>query len=357
MAVESSDVLTCILAWTTAHLSLLPSAPNSVKIAAIEKRSHALQAMQNVLSRMDDDDRDLAMACGLLLCAADICKGDDINSWYSHHIGLIQVLSEPFMNKLQQTAEGNWMLRTFAFHDILAATVLGTRPTIEGPYWSKPNGTHGTVIVDPLMGVSYDMFHILGEIATLSADSTPGTAHDPWDFLTTAGRLRKQINSWVVPDTRDKDLTTVSLTIMHATSLVLLGLVERRGMQMGGLDINSEAEHSVAEILRLTELTPNASCAESGLLFPLFLAGVMATSDNDALRVRTRLETMSHNMMFGHITQTIKVLEDIWQSKASRGSPSDPVIMELDEMTARPFAGKADWQQLMNSRGYKLSLA
>ena len=67
---------------------------------------------------------------------------------------------------VQATFEGRWLLRNFAYHDIMMSVSMDCRPLIRGFYWSSEDDT----LADPYFGFASRILYLISETSILNAD-------------------------------------------------------------------------------------------------------------------------------------------------------------------------------------------
>ena len=176
LAHQDKGVLYGILAWSAFHLSgEWASVGTKLVNLALEHIKQSLTDIQG--SKFEGNDRHaclLKVATLLILCGAEICKGDVKNwsiflRWASrilrHNGGIVN------FNKLK---EEHWLISNFAYHDVLSSSC-----TTQGTYFLPQE--YDMVLGDqqgfskgnlsPLLGVSKTLYLIIGEISTLNFES------------------------------------------------------------------------------------------------------------------------------------------------------------------------------------------
>lgn len=176
LAHQDKGVLYGILAWSAFHLSgKWASVGTKLVNLALEHIKQSLTDLQgNKFQGYDRHSCLLKLSTLLILCGAEICKGDVKNwsiflSWASKI--LLQNGGILNFNKLK---EEHWLISNFAYHDVLSSSC-----TVKGTYFLPKE--YDMILEDqqgfskgnlsPLLGASKSLYLIIGEISTLNYES------------------------------------------------------------------------------------------------------------------------------------------------------------------------------------------
>lgn len=317
MAMESKALADSIIAWASGHLA---ATDESYGLVALETHSSAISALSSSLSSNQSDialHETNAAAC-LVLLISEICRGDRA-VWYNHLLGAKSIIESAqsgdhrSVDAIKLSGEGQWVLRNFAYHDILASVTLGQPPLLNGTY------LEGIIdVIDSCVGVATSILKILAEICALEHRVTT----DDWsdiDLRDEFLRLEMQLAHWNCPAQVSPDLASVAYAYRSAAEIVLFRTC-RNAFAHGycpstGLDehlCHNRIAQSVTSLLDAVAEIPLKSLAESALVFPLFIAGGDATIVEQQSMVRMRLQSTLELRQFQNITRALEILETLW---------------------------------------------
>lgn len=334
MAVESPALADALIAWSSGHLSVYDSAYH---ITALEARATSLRALAKALTSKDIAIRETNAAASLVLLTSEVCLGDH-TKWYNHLIGVQQIIEfsqSPVSvdglvlcgsEALKQSPEGQWVLRNFAYHDILGSVTLRKPPLIPGHYLEEI-----TDVVDTYLGVGSEILIFISEISChytsslahgyLSSDEVNPDTTNPWSAI------EQKIKTWRCPPGTLQTLASLAYAYRCA-ALIHLYRQTVRGLKLvhdvlhwGQYEnltvaLYSKLEAEVSTTLQYVSNIPLNDVPESALLFPLFLVGAEATHSSHMETIRIRLRLMAEKRNFQNIQRALGALEGIWECRA-----------------------------------------
>ncbi|KAL6449729.1 UGA3 Transcriptional activator protein UGA3 [Candida maltosa Xu316] len=166
LAHKDKGVLYAILAWSGFHLGghwsdegvkYLEYALDHLNKTALDKPGG--YDRQNTLNKL---------ATLMILCAAEICKGD-VKNWSIYlHWGWKLLASNGGILNFNQSKEEHWLISNFAYHDLLASSSIE-----RGTYFPSEQDDQGFSMgsLNPLLGISKNLYRIIGDISTLLYES------------------------------------------------------------------------------------------------------------------------------------------------------------------------------------------
>lgn len=174
MAMESAALFDALLAFASGHLSL---SDESYKVIALETRSTAMHSLARAIAvptgQVADYETTAAACLGLMFYEIGV---DDCKFWHTHLMGTQKIITSAVAyaggklvrgpEALKHSTEGRWILRNYAYHDIIGSVTLQTTPLLHGEYLDGI--TDG---VDSCVGVATGILSIISRIAFLD-DST-----------------------------------------------------------------------------------------------------------------------------------------------------------------------------------------
>lgn len=367
MAMDSPPLLDSLIAWSSAHLSCFDP---SYKITAVEKQSIAFSAVANSLSSNSELDclRETDLASCLVLCATEVSLGDT-SRWYDHLVGAKHIIlparlqgpggriyngTKAFMNSL----DGTWLLRNFAYHDILGSVTTGEEPLLKGDYWIHDN----VEVIDAYAGVASRVLALISEASCLPLEETKcgkvveedgdSESSEAYDIFQSYRKLEIKIREWTCPPATQKGLVSMAHAYRGAASIHLYrkwrkALQQENSPSPSTADqlpiLNSKISIAVGDTLRhISEVQPT-SLPECGLLFPLFMAGGDTTDPTHIEIIRVRLKTLLDHRGFRNIKNATDILEELWRLKACGVKNKSGV--------------EVDWVDVIQRTGIKLILA
>ena len=362
MAMESAALFDVLLALASGHLSLTDG---SHTVSALENRSAAIRNLAKAISTPSHElarhETNAAACLGFVIYEAGV---GDCRTWYTHLKGAHQIIvstSAHSSGKLLQgpgafktSTEGQWILRNFAYHDIIGSITLRKRPLLNGDYLDGI-----TDVVDSCVGVAAGLLSILARISCFDADTsfdsqTAADQHHQHHFLTTSANLEQELLAWTCNPNTEPGLASLAYTYRNASLITLYRLLRNR-LRSGyitSLDpdpsppsqtptpietIQTKIQTQVSDTLALLSIIPIGSEPESALLFPVFMIGGEARDEGQMDVVRTRLRHMAEKRQFRNLGQARWVLEELWDLR-------------------RSDAVEADWTQVQDAVGVDLLL-
>lgn len=391
MAMQSQALQESLLSLASSHISLTDP---TYTVAAMEARAKAIVHLK---SAIDVPQRDAAWSqensATCLVFAMDVITTSDSQGWHSHMHGAKHFIlgakgagSDDRLLRgvdcLKQTTEGRWVLRNFAYHDVLGCVTLQSLPLIE------PNYIDGICSeVDSYMGVGTSLLQYIAEIQTLtvqfSQQEDQGLGNEFLaDFEGKWTRIEKDLQDWACPvSTVEGSLKLIALAYRSVALILLYRLVLRQarlfmstsqnGQQMALTHeeedqfdpdsftsspdtlvalLQSKIYFHVAETVRYTSAIPVWSAPEAAVLFPLFIAGGEAHRQEQVAMVRTRLGQNLERRKFQNISRAMEVLEVVWER---RGVSENK---ETGRQVNHPSSRSADWEDVLGEMGWELVL-
>jgi transcriptional activator protein UGA3 len=318
---------------------------------AINTLSTALMAAQNDLGLHETN----AAAC-LALLISEVCQGDR-EIWYSHLLGASSIItsakssSSTGADALKETSEGQWILRNFAYHDVLASVTLGHRPLLEASYLDGI-----TDVVDSCLGVATSILQYISSISILRAElSNQESALTNLDIVQHLTEIEQQLVQWQCPKDTPPDLSAVAYAY-RGSAEILLFRTWRKALELLRIPQDTRSletckqgiERAVKDVLDSIDGIPVRSIAEGPLVFPLFIAGGDASTEDQRNKVRHRMNATLGKRMFLNINRALNVLEDLWAQQDDQDQ-QDSQHLQLSN-------SEPDWTQILTTSGGGLIL-
>lgn len=360
MAMESVALYSALLAFASRHLSLVDS---SYEVTALETRSTALQNLFTAINTPSDQLtwHETNAAASLAFVIYEVGVGD-CKSWYTHLKGTRNIIESTATvsnsgellrgpEAFKTSPEGEWILRNFAYHDIIGSVTLRKKSLIDGNYLGSISD-----VVDSCLGVATELLPFIGHIIALDEDMDADTdqpsdesQRKKTDFQSSCMQLEQELQNWSCQNTTSPVLTSMAHAYRSAALILLYRLVRNKLDTKGSTkdsspnrptshSLEAKVQAQVKTILHQVSEIPIGESPETGLLFPLFLAGGEAIEVDQIDSVRTRLKRIVEKRRFQNVTKALEVLEELWELR--KGSHEESV----------------DWTQILDANGCELLL-
>ncbi|KAK6453934.1 zinc-finger transcription factor of the Zn(2)-Cys(6) binuclear cluster domain type [Scheffersomyces xylosifermentans] len=394
LAHKDKGVLYALLAWSGFYLGG-QWGEEGVKYANLAL-DHLNKSLQNTQNNKDmgssrNDDRQSVLnklATLLILCGAEICKGD-VKNW-SVYLGWgWKILrSNGGILNFNRSKEEHWLISNFAYHDLLASS-----STERGTYF--PSKDYDTIFKDPegfskgnlnpLLGVSKDLYRIIGEISTLMYESKK-ILHSYYsrDSPTSASNENSIVSESPIEisgayDDNDGNESEISdhgrisrllHTVIHKSKNLEREIDEARPVPedlVGMTDEELEFQLTLFEAFQLSAklflkqsiMKCNPSMLESqvlnndlikcidilldtpvqaSLVFPIFMAGIHCVTNHDRDIMRSRLNNFMKLYGPWNVGRAQFIIEKVWA-----GNPSGNNVV--------------DWHSILRELGWDINFA
>lgn len=357
LAQEDNGTLFGILAWAGYHLG-----GRWMELG----RKYADLAVEQL--RRESTDRRTTLnklATILILCGAEICRGD-VKLWLVYlDWGSTLLKKGGGILNFDGNKEEHWLISNFAYHDIMASSTCE-----RGTYFSMD--VYDTIFKDergvsvghlnPLLGVNKCFYKIIGDINSLSYASnlTPDLVISPDDA---EGSEYSDMSEHGLRSLELHKLVERALEIDH-----MIDTCRPEPSDLVGLD-DSELELQLTSFegfqlscklyLRQLILRCNPSSIESQILnndlikcieillptfmhatlvFPIFMAGVHAVTSGDRKKLIEKVDAMMKIYGPWNVVRVKLVLTEIWD----RNPSGDTVV---------------DWIEILREFGWELNFA
>lgn len=350
MAFDCPTLLDAMAAWSSAHLAIRNPGFHDISL------QHRGRVLANLGASLKDNQLsgEMCLAVAMALCSMETISEATNSSWAHHLAGAgaaiqshdlsVDISGKPSTAHWLRSFEGKWLVRNFAYHDILMSVSLDRRPLLTGDYWMSDDDAQA----DPYFAFASRIMFLISEISVLNADCrdcslAQGGGGKRFDALQTTVRvIAKDLQDWSCPPSvpLDAPLALLSETYRSA-GLIYLNRVLRKYFPRQAQDVMPEgAQVHVASICNIAQKVPDGSLAECSLLFPLFIAGGEAEDASHIRAIGNRLWTMNKWRRFRNVDACRDVLDEVWRRRSEDG-------------TAR----RVDWRDVINQRGWQLALS
>jgi transcriptional activator protein UGA3 len=343
MAMESLTLREAIVALAAGHLALNNQ---SYKVLALEARSKALRSLADHVVAPNGDTKhfeaNVAACLTFVIDDVGVATGQD---WKNHMKAACHLITSAEVttnngrvlkgtDAFKTTAEGQWILRNFAYHDIIGSISTRQRLLLDGSYLVGIAD-----VVDSYLGVATELLALAAVVRLLEEEERPGEdspietkRQNEYRFFSVCSHLEKRLKAWQCRDDTSTELAAVAHAYRCAILIVLYRAMRNRLSSNQRCDTTNTSHtrafvflpetcgNQVAEILEHISKIPVGSTSESPLLFPLFLAGGEASRPEDMAVIRYRLQNLWERRRFRNISRAITVLENLWRRRLT-GEP------------------------------------
>lgn len=370
MAFDCPDLLDAVTAWSSAHLAI--HYPNFQDIS-LQLQGRALSGLSASI-KGNSLSREMCVAVAMVMCSMSSISDATGGTWLHHLSGAAAALqgNRSQQNRLSQkrregqggplsflqSFEGKWLLRNFAYHDVLMSVSLDRRPLLTGDYWMSADDA----LADPYFAFASRILFFISEISVLKADwaeeqechfgqgSVSALSPDQaWGnthsvLVERSLVLGQNLRDWTCPDTvsPESPLTLLSEAYRSAALICLSRTLRKYAPEEVDEAVPEGVQHHVASICEIAENIPEGALAECTFLFPLFIAGGEADHVDHIAVVKSRLSTMNRWRKFRNVEACKEVLEEVWRRRSEGAMGKD--------------AEKVDWLDIAQYRGWQLAL-
>ncbi|KAF4806900.1 Zinc cluster transcription factor CZF1 [Colletotrichum siamense] len=364
MAFECPSLMYALAASSSAHLALQD---DIFQVRALQHRGNAMAELKSSITK-GSLTREMRLATTLVLCSMESISSG-IDDWIHHLSGAAACLNEcnnmdtassidgqaligDDIKALSQTYEGRWLLRNFAYHDIIMSVSLNCKPHLAGDYWLSSEDYD---VADPYFGHAAEIIHLIGETSHLNQDFSMASQEATLSSNTLSGvsdataltaglcckarRLETKLQDWKCPSrSQDASLIILADAYRHA-ALIYLYRVLRKHITSHPESLESNLSESVTAICKISREIPKGCYAETSMIFPLFMAGGEATSQVEIVTIREGFASLNHRRRFRNVDACVSVLEEVWKCTGAGSGRF-----------------KMDWMDIARTRGWKLAL-
>lgn len=396
LAHKDKGVLYGILAWSGFHLGgdwhkegakYINMALDHIKQTLTDLRER--RALAGAEATLKDTRQSIInkLATLLILCGAEICRGD-VKNWTVYLSWGWKILySNGGILNFNSNKEEHWLISNFAYHDLLASSTC-----VRGTYF--PSNTYDIIFNDtdkiskgnlsPILGISKKLYRIIGDINTLVSeskkifddyyntniidhDNSMGVSQSPtysinndddenddtdsqissrakvsrklFDVITKAKYLERQIDE-AKPDPSDISSLTDEDLNLQLTLFESFQISAKLFVRQALLKCNPSALESQVLTNDLTKCIDILidSPAQASLVFPIFMAGIHCVTEHDRIIMKQRIETFVTLYGAWSIKRIRHILDIVWD----RNPKGDLVV---------------DWMAILNDLNWEINFA
>ena len=342
MAFVDTSLLHALFSYASAHLSHFdassgPTIPVTPQ-ARLEFESQVTSGIAEAITKNAVSETTVASA--LLISTAEVIGGDT-SRWLVHLEGAGHLINHLGPSKLLKTTDGAFLLRYFAYHDMMASLSTRRRTIVDGAYWVQDFNA-AVRSPDSFVGLGHHIFRHLAAacdfiVDTIDIDLSYSADRRAQEILRAedmAQALRLQ-DLHIQVDPADSH-TDALIHHAEAFRFAILFYLYRHLLRFSDTDAiyRLRMKDCVGRILHHVAQVRSNLCLEIGLLFPLFMAGIGCTDDADGREyVKDRLTCIETWTKFRHVARARELLQMLWDS------------------------GRTDWEVMLQELGWTLSLA
>lgn len=342
MAFIDTSLLHALFSYASAHLAHFDAgAGPTIPITAQDRLEFERQVTRGLAGAINRNAVSETTVASALVTSTAEAIGGDTSRWLLHLQGAGHLINHLGPAKLLQTTDGTFLLRYFAYHDIMASLSTRRRTMVDGVDWVADVNT-AVRSGDSFVGLGHHIIRHLAEAVNFVVD-TEGVTRSSCPELRAQETLRAEDMAQAL---RAQDLHievdprenyTAALT-HHAEAFRFAALfyIYRHLLRFSdaGAVHKLRMRDCVSRILHHAAQVPANLCLEIGLLFPLFMAGVGAEGDAETMGyVRDRFLGIEAWTKFRHVARARELLQMLWDS------------------------GRTDWEVMLQELDWNLSLA
>ncbi|KAK6461266.1 fungal-specific transcription factor domain-containing protein [Scheffersomyces coipomensis] len=392
LAHKDKGVLYGILAWAGFYLGGT-WAEEGVKYVnlALEHLSSSLDKEDNSMVPYNNRNEDRQsilnkLATLLILCGAEICKGD-VKYWSVYlRWGWKILSSNGGILNFNNSKEEHWLISNFAYHDLLASSSIE-----RGTYFSSKE--YNTIFIDkegysrgnlsPLLGVSKKLYRIIGDVSTLVYETrktlneyykrdSPASDHggisespnqyyednsnnntnnnnnqDNQSETSEHGKVSRMLDNIVEkarnleaeidnarPEPRDLDDLTdeeleLQLTLFEAFQLSAKLFLKQSIMKCNPSMLECQILNN--DLMKCIDILLD-SPVQASLVFPIFISGIHCVSNLDRENMKQRVENFIKLYGPWNVRRAKYLMEKVWQQNRDGDTVVDwhSILRNLD---------------------------
>ncbi|KAF1970806.1 putative Zn(II)2Cys6 transcription factor-like protein [Bimuria novae-zelandiae CBS 107.79] len=338
-AFKCEGMLDAILALSSAQLARRIATNDRAQHLRSVSAKHQRKCHAFLADRVPDNGcppRDAFQVIGviLLLVGLEALNGDKSTRWLSQMKCVRGIL-----DMLPDTG-GSWELdslrRHFTYHNTMAslmARVSKNESLFVYDDFSLNSEPGVPVMVDPLMGINYDLCKLISRIQYVS--STNPAFHQISQAAFTV--IERDIQGW----TYGSPIGVPGLELPVALDLIALAESYRLAaliqLYRTSLLHKTLVSRCASRAMEYISRIPPGSAAESSLLYPIFLAGAELDNEPEITKMFKRLAEIQARNCYENVSNVQKVLEEVWRPALNGGQ-------------------KRDWEDVLQDWGWSFTL-
>lgn len=277
------------------------------------------------------------LAALLIMCSAEVCRGD-VKRWPLFLSWGSRILSaNGGIFNFNNDKEERWLITDFAYHDLLASSLLERRPyfpTQEYAQFFKILKTLGEGGLNPLLGISKMLYPMIGEISTLALEGRrassimtevlqsseldeeqrSGAISPVNNILLNALGLDKRIDQ-AKPEPEDlvnltEEELDNQLSIFETFQLTAKLFLRQAVLHCSPRHLESQL--LTIELVKCLDILIDTP-AQASLVFPMFIAGIHVTTKRDRDNMTARLDRYMRSYTVTSISRIKALMQRVWE--------------------------------------------
>lgn len=332
MAIDDPSLLYALFAYASFHLSSTTSVPDILRLSRLKFESEAARRLSDAIRQNTVSAS--SIACALICSTAEVVSGST-KRWLIHLQGAGHLIAQQGgPEQLRRTHDGLFLLRNFAYHDILAALSTGGRPQIRGVYWADDEPTSA----DCLMGLTHDILGHISDMCLLMADAKDcefPAACSSLEFIHRGEDIAQNLHAQPLHQGPSRASEELDILLHHAEAFRYASLLHlyRFLCRFSTETYQPKMAECVESIMAHVSFIPLNFHCELGLVFPLFMIGIADHRSETTGYVWNRLDNIFNWTKFEHVLRARSLLETLWDT------------------------GRTDWEQVLQELGWQISIA
>lgn len=389
LAHQDKGVLYAILAWSGFHLDgdWIEEGKRCADLALEHMNKTLKESMVNSQGKDDRQSILVKLATLLILCGAEICRGD-VKNWSVYlYWGWNILFTNGGILNFNLTKEEHWLISNFAYHDLLASS-----SSERGTYF--PLNDYEVIFSDskglsrgnlnPLLGVSKKLYRIIGDISTLAFESkiilnqyykrnresmkspakesgitespifgSPTEMGDDDSDISTHARMNHLLSSVIgkakaleeeidesKPDLKDlenlnDDELEWQLTLFEAFQISAKLFLRQSIMKCNPSSLESQVLAN--DLIKCIDIILG-SPVQASLVFPMFMSGIHCVTSYDRAIMKQRLDEFMNLYGPWNVIRAKFLMERVWEQN--------------------PFGDQVvDWHSILKDLGWDINFA
>lgn len=332
MAIVDPPLLYALFAYASVHSNAATAKDPDTTDARREYENQVARGVAEAIKR--NAVTETTVACALVISTTEVVAGDT-SRWLLHLQGAGHLVNHLGPSRLLKTNDGKFLLRYFAYHDIMASLSTARRPLLEGVYWVEEVEAM-VESADSFMGLGHHIFRHLPEICAFVEDTADlNSSSDADRRAREALRAEDMAQALRTQDLRirvDLEDGNKNALLNHAEAFRFASLLYLYRHLLRFCDAGAvyklRMNDCLRQVLRHIAQVPENLFCEMGLLFPLFMAGIVSGGDSGSKEyVQRRLLGIENWTKFKHVKRTRELLQLLWERNRTDW---ENVLLELD---------------------------
>lgn len=351
MAHQDAGVLYGLVAWSGFH-----SYHTEEGLFYLQKSLEFLQTDDSIDTKGEEDiSEDVVnkkIANYLILCGAEICRGD-VSNWNYLLTKCSEIIKSKGIRNFNDSKTRHWLVSNFAYHDIMTSSIMerGILFPLEDYNYINNLNEFG---LNPLHGLSKPLFQSIGQISHFAMNfnrmlrMTNETLSDNsyknrYELLKHINSVLKKIDQGIdeaVPNMKDLYKLSSNDVELQLTLFESFQITAKLHLRQSLLKLSPkslEIQLLCVELLRCLDIVLGTN-VESSLVFPLFILGTNLCDPRDREWISLKIDDYHKRYQYGNVERLKYIMEVVWKQNS--------------------FGEKCiDWYDIVKELGWQLSFA